>query len=211
LKINLPTNVDINGLEKMKPYFVLVAAATAFVITSVMGQVPEKLSEDWHITGDSPKSYEAGIDHQVAGGHGKVKFLRFVEGNGLSWAALAQNISAENYRGHRVRFQARLKTKNVDQFWAGIWFRVAGQDGRSTILFNCSDEPLTGDNDWQLRTAVFDIPVDAVMISFGLIDGGKGQVWADEMKFEIVGTEVPVSRQHKGNPADEPKSAKPSL
>ncbi|MCH8620508.1 transcriptional regulator [Undibacterium sp. TS12] len=188
-----------------------IAATIALVLTAVAGKIPEKLSSDWRVTGDSPKSYEAGIDSQVKGVHRNAKFLRFVEGNGTSWAALTQNISAENYLGRRVRFQARLKTRNVDQNWAGIWFRVAGEDGTSRILYNCSDVPLTGDNDWQAREAVFDIPEDAIMISFGLLVGGKGQVWADDMKFDIVGNEVPVSQQYRDRPTENKTLEKPHL
>lgn len=196
----------------MKPFMASIAATAALALTSVMGKAPEKLSSDWRVTGDSPKSYEAGIDSGVEGAHGSAKFLRFAEGNGTSWAALTQNISAENYLGRRVRFQARLKTRDVDQYWAGIWFRVAGEDGTSRLLYNCSDVPLTGDNDWQTREAVFDIPEDAVMISFGLLVGGKGQVWADDMKFDIVGHEVPVSQQYLPKPVDhKTRLEKPSL
>jgi hypothetical protein len=37
-----------------------------------------------------------------------------------------------------------------------------------------------------------DVPNDARVIAFGVIDGGTGQVWLDELKFDVVGAEVPV-------------------
>jgi hypothetical protein len=192
----------------MKPYFVMIASASTLVITSVVGKMPDKLSAEWEITGDSPKSYEAGIDHTVAGGKGDAKFLRFVEGNSVSWAVLLQSISAKEYRGQRVRYQARLKTRDVDQYWAGIFFQVLAANGRTAIIYDGRNAPMKGDNEWQVRSVVFDIPEDAGTISFGVRDGGRGQVWAEGMKFEIVGKDVPVSQQ---NSVSAPLKKTPSL
>ena len=40
---------------------------------------------------------------------------------------------------------------------------------------------------------VLDVPEQADQISFGLLLTGKGQVWMDDLKFEVVGKDVPTT------------------
>lgn len=181
----------------MKPYFVTIPATVTLIFASLMASVSDNLPAGWEIIGDAPDLYVGGIDDKVDGGTGDAKYLKFTEGNKISWAILMQSISAKQYSGQRVRYQARIKTRGVDEYWAGIYFQVRKDNGRNALFYNSWDAPMKGDNDWQVRSVVFDVPEDAGTISYGVMDGGRGQVWADSMKFEVVGKDVPVSQVQK--------------
>lgn len=145
----------------------------------------------WAIAGQTPSSYQAGIDNvETSSGKG-AKFIRYAQGDGKGWGTLMQQFSAERYAGQRLRFQAKVKTREVDG-WAGLWMRIDTQGRRSEAFYNSADKPISGTTGWQIRSVTLDVPDDASVISFGVIDAGTGQVWLDELTLEAVGKEVPV-------------------
>jgi hypothetical protein len=54
---------------------------------------------------------------------------------------------------------------------------------------------------------VLDVPQDATVIAFGVIDSGKGQVWIDQLTLDTVGQDVPVDSMQ----ARPPLAASPTL
>ncbi|WP_343732688.1 transcriptional regulator [Duganella sp.] len=148
--------------------------------------------EGWTLAGGSPKSYEIGIDSKEAVSDKGARFIRYVEGDDTAFGTLMQQISARNYQGKRVRFQAMVKTREVSQ-WAGLWMSALRHGEQYPAAFyNSQDKPINGSADWQLRSVTLDIPADAATLNFGVIDAGRGQVWIDRLSLEVVGKEVPV-------------------
>lgn len=182
----------------MKPRYALLAAlATSCVVA--LAAAPGDLPAPWVVTGPAASKFVAGVDSTGAGRG--AKFIRNASGDATAWAALAQGISAQNYRGQRVRFSARVRTENVTN-WAGLWMRV-DRGNRPVAFYNSMDKPIHGTTDWQPRSVVLDVPTDADTIVFGVIDSGKGQVWIESLALEPVGPEVPVDHM--------PSQGKPSL
>lgn len=187
----------------MKLQHVILAALSATALYALASDSVGKLPEPWFLSGDAPKSYQAGVDFgNTTSGKG-AKFIRYVSGGEKSWASLMQSVSANHYAGKRVRFQAKVKAQNVSD-WAGLWMRVDTANKNAVALYNSHDKPIKGSLDWQSRVVVLDVPADASGISFGVINSGTGEVWIDDLKLEIVGNDVPVSRQ-SGKLAEEPK------
>ncbi|MGZ5201655.1 MAG: transcriptional regulator [Telluria sp.] len=182
----------------MKPRYAMLAALAATCLVA-LAAAPQSLPAPWVVTGPAASKFEAGVD-QAEGVRG-AKFIRNASGDARVWAALAQGISAQNYRGQRVRFSARIRTEDVSN-WAGLWMRV-DRAGKSVAFYNSIDKPIQGTTGWQERSVVLDVPTDADTIVFGVIDSGKGQVWIDTLAFEQVGPEVPVDRM--------PSQGRPSL
>jgi hypothetical protein len=148
--------------------------------------------EGWILSGATMKSYEIGEDSQQTVSGKPARFIRYVDGDDSKFGTLMQQISANNYRGKRVRFQAMVKTRDVSQ-WAGLWMSAYRPGHREPAAFyNSQDKPIVGTSDWQPRSVTLDVPDDAVTLNFGVIDGGKGQVWIDQLSLEVVGNEVPV-------------------
>ncbi|MEO7493881.1 MAG: transcriptional regulator [Massilia sp.] len=175
----------------MKPRYVLFAAlaATSMMVLARSNPLPPP---GWILAGASPTEYTSGIDaHNVDGVTG-AKFIAQNSGEGASWATLMQMISAEQYRGKRVRFQARVKTEDVSG-WAGLWLRVDNAVNKPVAFYNSQDKPIKGSTGWSMRSVVLDVPIDAGAIAFGVIDNGKGKVWLDAISLEAVGSDVEVS------------------
>jgi hypothetical protein len=168
---------------------VLLAAAIAAASAFAFAAAPEPLPPAWILTGMHPQKFSAGID-QDPGVKG-ARFLRNKADDPNAWATLAQQISAQNYLGQRIRFRAFVKTQDVSG-WAGLWMRVDSRAGRSIAFYNSADKPIRGTTDWQERSVVLDVPQDAAAIVFGVNNIGKGEVWIDRLGFETVGQDVPV-------------------
>lgn len=175
---------------------IAVLAAFAAVPAIAWAAAPEPLPSAWLVTGPAPQKFAAGVD-QDPGVKG-AKFLRNTAKDPNTWAALTQPISAQNYLGQRIRFRAFVKTRDVNG-WAGLWMRVDSRAGRSVAFYNSVDKPIKGTTDWQERSVVLDVPQDAGMIVFGVINNGSGQVWIDRLGFEQVGQDVAVDVQQPGN------------
>lgn len=181
----------------MKPHYILLAAIAATSLYAIAAPATG-LPDPWILSGNSPPLFEAGIDQSATGGTKGAKFIRRIHDGDKqpdkAWATLMQQIAADDYRGKRVRFQARVKTQDVSD-WAGLWMRVDTPTKPNFSFYNSDDKPIKGSTDWQVRDVVLDVPADASVISFGVIDGGKGEVWIDALKLDVVGANVPVDVQ----------------
>jgi hypothetical protein len=176
----------------MKPHIVLLASLAAASIVA-LAQPHRELDGAWGKSSETPERYEIGVDDTGYGRSEGAKYIRHKTGRPAGqneWATLMQTISADDYRGRRVRFSAQVRTRDVSS-WAGLWMRVDRPDGQRT-LYNSQDRPIRGTTHWQRRSVVLDVAPDATDIGFGVIDEGTGQVWIDDLKLEVVGDDVPV-------------------
>jgi len=174
----------------MKPHYILAAAAAATTVLA-LAATPAPLPPSWHMTGDNPDKFTAGVDTSPEGRG--AKFLRSTTNDPDAWAGLIQTVQAQRYLGQRVRFRARLRTQDMSK-WGGLWMSVNTSDGKTLAFFNTHDNPVKGTTDWQERSIVLDVPADAGVISFGAIGAGTGQVWMEPVGFETVGRDVPVDQ-----------------
>jgi hypothetical protein len=175
----------------MKLLHVIATALAATSLWVVAAESVGKLPSPWFVAGDHATSYQAGIDNvETISGKG-AKFLRYAQGEDKGYGSLVQVISAQRYLGQRVRFRAMVRTRDVSN-WAGLWMQVQGQDRPVAAFYNSVDQPLKGTSPWQVRSVTLDVPEDGATISFGVINSGRGQVWIDELSFEVVGKDKPV-------------------
>ncbi len=108
--------------------------------------------------------------------------------------------------GKTVRFSAWIKTQNVQNGYAGLWWRVDGPGegtNRPVLAFDNSKSRIidgkpdahngtirgaTGTTPWTLYE--FELPVvgkTASNINFGVLLTGTGTAWVDAMKVELDG------------------------
>ena len=64
------------------------------------------------------------------------------------------------------------------------------------------DRTIKGTSDWKKYEIVLDVPEKASNIAFGVMLGGTGQVWFDNIKFEIVDKSVPVTDIYAKEPVN---------
>ena len=147
----------------------------------------------WMMAGSHPGEYEAGLLPPPSAYDGKrVIRLRFRgAGSASGFGTVMQSIDAARYRGGRVRFSAMIRGQDIAH-WAGVWLRVDTDSG-ARVLDNMQERALRGSTDWTGAANVLDVGEDAASVHFGVLLSGAGAVDLAGPRFEIVGTDVPVT------------------
>jgi hypothetical protein len=60
---------------------------------------------------------------------------------------------------------------------------------------NMQNRAIRGTRQWKLYDVVLNVPPDATGISFGTLLAGPGEVWLNDLKFEVVGQDVPTTAE----------------
>jgi uncharacterized protein (TIGR02246 family) len=165
------------------------------------------LPSGWQRTpGGKADNYLIYVDSEIKHGGQASASIKFNCGeHQYPWASLAQSIAADEYRDKRVRLSGWLKT--VDAGEAGLWMRVDGEQ-RMLAFDNMSDRVVSGTTDWKMYSVVLDVPDDAKNIFLGVLLTGKGQTWADDLTFEVVGRKIAVTNKALAENIDDPDRAK---
>ena len=151
----------------------------------------------WYMTGGKPYNYQMGID-RGSGQDGKnAATIKSMGKNINGFGTLMQDISPDKFLGKRIRMTGELKVKDVAG-WAGLWLRVDGEPKQTLSFDNMQDRAIKGTTDWKKYEIVLDVPVTATNIAFGALLDETGQIWFDNLKFEIVDKSVPTTGAKKG-------------
>jgi RNA polymerase sigma factor (sigma-70 family) len=149
----------------------------------------EPASRPSHFTGIDPTVRRSLLAQPAA----TVRSLPAISGQGRSF--LTATVSAEPYRGKRVRFAAWLKSDGVED----IGFISMGIYRSETDLYvhdEMDGHELIGTHDWQRFDIVSDVPPDATKILLRTMLVGKGTLWSDGYELAVVGNEVPTHDDH---------------
>ena len=140
----------------------------------------------WLMAGSQPQNYKSGVD-----ANGTAFLQSKSEANAKGFGTMMQTISADDYKGKRVRFSATVRSENLAG-WAGLWMRV--DQGAKTVSFdNMQTRSIKGTTDWTTYEVVLDVPKDATNISFGALVDSSGEIWLRGAEFVPVGAEVPTT------------------
>ncbi len=158
-----------------------------------------ELPEGWFKAGSKPKSYDMGIN-KGAGQNGKnVATIKSIDKVIDGFGTLMQTSSPQKYIGQRVRMSGYVKSKDV-KIAAGLWFRVDNANSKKSLSFdNMSDRPITGTSEWQKYIIVLDVPPNASKIAYGALLIGTGQIWFDNIIFEIVDSTIATTGRQENN------------
>ena len=156
----------------------------------------------WFVAGNKPTEYQSGIDPLAAYNGHPSAYLRANMPSVEGFGTLMQDLRASHYLGKRVRFSAFVKTERA-QYWAGLWMRV-DNESKHVAFDNMHNRPITGSSDWKKYDVVLDVPQDATGISFGILLAGTGKVWLSNTKFDVVGSDVPVTSPGERKIPDKP-------
>lgn len=111
---------------------------------------------------------------------------------------ITQSFKPDEYFNHRLRMSAWVKTK-LQRGTAQLWLRVdTGEDWKDNDVIpgkfdNMDDRPIEGDTDWTKYELVVDISEENTDIVFGLMLLGEGQIWLDDISFDKVSKDVPLT------------------
>jgi serine/threonine protein kinase len=155
--------------------------------------VPIVIPAGWTFLGDA-RDFECCRDGDP-GRPGAVTRLASRGARIVSSAELVQNIDATNYRGRRVRVTAMLRS-SWDDVNAALVARSYLPEGEAQ-----AHGFIRAGNDWDKRSIVFDVPMNARTVTTGLRLTGGGAVWADDFSIEIVDQSIPLTVPDGPRPA----------
>jgi len=161
----------------------------------------------WFKAGSKPKSYEMGIDKGTGQDGKNAATIKSIEKKITGFGTLMQQSKPDKFLGKRVRMTGFVKSEKVTT-WAGLWLRVDQAGSQQPLSFdNMNGRPIKGTTDWAKYEIVLDIPGNASLISYGALLDGTGQIWFDNLSFEIVDNNVPTTSSVTGKKSathDEP-------
>jgi beta-lactamase regulating signal transducer with metallopeptidase domain len=145
----------------------------------------------WFLAGSKPANYQTSVDKEVIQNGQPSVYLKSIVPVTDGFGTLMQQISASDYLGKRVRLRALVRSQDVGD-WAGLWMRV--DKGATMVAFdNMQSRAIKGTQPWKQCDIVLDVPEDATGISFGVLLWGSGEVWMNDVSFEVVGKDVPLT------------------
>lgn len=173
--------------------FKVLIAATLAALISIAASAKDPLPEGWYKTGGEPAASrcKAYADSNIVS-HGGRSLTLHCEKSENGFITVMQNFSAENYQGKRIRMSASVKAVKV-LGWSGLWMRVDSGHGHSTAFDNMQGRAIKGTQDWKRYEVVLDVDSDSREIFLGALLNGEGQIWMDDIKFEVVDSSVPVT------------------
>jgi RNA polymerase sigma factor (sigma-70 family) len=142
--------------------------------------------------GGGGNDYEIRVDKSVRHAGKASGSIRSIATTPTWYGALTQAFDGAKYQGKRLRMTAYVKSKDVENS-CGMWMRMESYDGKGhyTVSSDLGGKSIKGTNDWKQDEIVMDIPNEGTtLIYFGAVLVGKGQVWVDDFKFEVVGNDV---------------------
>ena len=174
----------------------IAAPLVAFLVVASANEVSMPARWSAASTGSFSTSFQIGVDPQVSFNGQKALTVSAHSGvEDVSFGTAIQYVDSFGYEGKRVRFSGMLKAAGIDT-WAGIWlgngFVTTFDDEKHTLPHGVG--LAHGDQDWRSVDVVVDVPVDEKLgLSMGVALVGHGQVWLSDLKFEEVGTDVPLT------------------
>jgi len=175
----------------MKLYNVAILASI-LTLSSLPTLAKEVLPEGWLKAGSVPADYKMGVDVNINFDGGKSAFIEADNTDSSGFGTLMQNASVEDYLGKRVQLTIYIKALDVTG-WTGAWFRIDGEQVKPLAFDNMSNRAITDTTEWTKYTMVLDIPNNATNMAYGVLLNGNGKVWFDNLSFEIVDNNTPVT------------------
>lgn len=191
---------------KAKPRKTLLLTCSTFLI---VGLLAFNKPTDWHKAGSTPKFYNMGIEEGTGRNGSNAATIQSIPKKKYGFGTLLQSMLPDKYLGKRIRMRGYIKTKDVDD-WAGFWLRIDQEGSNKDLGFDNMkdgkvDRSITGTTDWTMYDLVLDVPQKASKIVYGALLSGAGQIWFDDISFEIVDTSVPTTGDGK-NGNTEPRN-----
>ncbi|MCG8698197.1 MAG: helix-turn-helix domain-containing protein [Bacteroidales bacterium] len=178
-------NLKTNTMKKVSVIsLILVLITTGLVLTN--NNINAQKIEGWYLAGSKPKSYTIGLDKSTYKTGGSSAFLESTDKKIDGFGTLMQSCGADDYLGKRVKMSAYVKSEDVTE-WAGMWMRVDSRLNKKALSFdNMKDRPIKGTTEWTKYEIILDVPEDSGVLCYGILIGGTGKIWFDNISFEVV-------------------------
>lgn len=102
-----------------------------------------------------------------------------------TFGVATSSFPVDSARGKKVRYTGYIKTENVKDGYAGLWWRVDKIPQQVAAFDNMADRGPKGTNDWKEYVIEMDIPEEGTNINFGVLLTGSGQAWFDNLRIVL--------------------------
>lgn len=164
--------------------------------------VTPKPPKGWIQNGSATEFYEVGVDENNSWGGMPSAYAKSTGEPGQNFGGMMQTISAQDYRGQRVRLTGWMKTQDAAT-GANLWMRVDGEQ-KPLQFDNMTNRGPKGTTDWDEYSVVLDVPPESKTVNYGFFVSGKGQAWVNGVTITAVGKDVPSTDQLAKNLASLP-------
>lgn len=163
---------------------IILSALLVIAATSLLCSYD--LPKGWFKAGSDPDKYEMGVE-PGGGQNGRNSATIKSDARKIhGFGTLMQTCLPDKYLGKKVRMSGYMRSEDVDK-WAGFWFRVDGADSKGSLAFdNMYDRAIKGTTGWKKYEIVLDVPANATRLAYGALLDGTGQIWFENIQFEIV-------------------------
>ncbi len=104
---------------------------------------------------------------------------------GGPFGVVSAQFPVEEAAGKHVRYAGYIKTKDLEDGWAGLWWRADGPLGETLAFDNMAGTGPKGTTPWTRYEIELDVPEETTSIDFGLIMPGRGTAWFDSLVVEL--------------------------
>lgn len=111
---------------------------------------------------------------------------RAAEYSGEAFGIATWSFPAAAARGHEVAFRGWIRTEDVTDGYAGLWWN-AMHDGQAVAFGNLGERAPQGTTEWTEYEVRLELPEDVSEITFGAILPGSGAAWFDDLEVRIDG------------------------
>lgn len=182
------------------------AGAAALLVLGAPDALAAQQPDAWVLVGPDEADYRLRLDREVfRSGGGSMRLEARGNRRRSQWVASVQMVDATAYRGQRVRLRGHLRADDVDS--GGLWVRVDGiLEGKYAMLAldNSEDRRVEGTQDWAVRDIVVEVPPEGVTILLGAMLTGDGELWVDDLSFEPVPDDTPLTTEPEVVVTDQP-------
>lgn len=141
-----------------------------------------RLPKNWYVNG---AGYNISID-SVEKHSGKISLKMEMQGISKgNFGVFTGTLPIDLVAGKSIEYKGWVKTKEIKNGYAGLWFRVDGDNNTMLGFDNMNDRGLKGDNDWTQVAIKMDVSKDVKNINFGGLFPGDGTVWFDNLELYI--------------------------
>jgi hypothetical protein len=170
-------------------FLAVLLVGAALADDEISGVIP-----GWLVKSTPNGSFLFGTEHAEGSSHAKSAFLKIKAPDSAASGVLLQKVSAESYRGLRLRISARIPTPGG--VGAQLFFRVDNADGKRLTYDNMEKRAIFGTTPWTRYEDVLDVPQDGQFIQFGIYANGANgpeKIWAKDFKLEEVAKDVSLT------------------
>lgn len=158
------------------------AQAQTYLNLDFEESTPDGKPKNWYAGG---AGYEVRVDTTTVYSGAKSLYMRWVKEG--QFGVATSTFPLEEARGKTVRYSGYIKTDSVTDGYAGLWWRVDGENRAMLAFDNMSDRGPRGTTPWTRYEIELNVDSSAININFGVLMPGRGEAWFDGLQVELDG------------------------